>query len=245
MANKEKDELKDVLDRLEKADKNAKTGKNTSKSGEKKAPSQGKKTVSGKGSKQYVASKNGKKPEPDAIDWKDEFTLGAPAVMVDTILLYLGVWIFSVLYKAFVNYTIESGTDAMASVTYYVSPVTGLLGVVLFFILKNVYDLRFYKIQSRAKKWRQKNKRILEWVMYVLSAVLLEMLIFWCFFCGNNFFDTYTFENEVLANVTHTILLIVVPLLYPMHAIVRVIMNKYVKEDTKKAGKGNTTKKKK
>ena len=53
--------------------------------------------------------------------------------------------------------------------------------------------------------------------------VLMEVFMFMTFSCGRNFFDTYTFQNASLGNVAYTVLYFVIPVLYPIQAIVRLV----------------------
>lgn len=160
---------------------------------------------------------------------KKEFTVGFSAMAVNTVLLYAGVFLFSLLYKAGAEdadlLTAEWAGDA-ASKTYFVQPGIALLGIMLLFVLKNIYDHRFYLIQRQARDDHAKIKRVMEWVLYVLVTVLLVALIFICFSCGENFFDTYTFESAGLGNAAYSVLYFVTPLLYIIHAIVRMILKK-------------------
>lgn len=162
-------------------------------------------------------------------DIKKEFTVGFSAFAVNTVLLYVGVFLFSLLYKTGARdaqlMSLEWSGDA-ASQTFFVQPAIGLLGIFLLFVLKNLYDLRFFRIQIQARNDHARFKRVLEWVLYVLVTVLLVVLIFICFSCGENFFDTYTFESAALGNAAYSVLYFVIPLLYAIHAIVRVILKK-------------------
>ena len=177
------------------------------------------------------SKRRGKKEE---FNWKQELTTGISAFIIDTILLFLGVWIFSMIYKAFVTYELVHSTDTlMASITYYVSPVTGILGILLLFILKNIYDIRFYRIQMWAREHKRKILRLGEWILYVCVMILFIFFAFLCFSCGWDFFDTYTFENPVISNLAYTLLYIVMPLLYTIHALARLLLKHVTKEDRK------------
>ena len=162
-------------------------------------------------------------------DIKKEFTLGFSAMAVNTVLLYAGVFLFSLIYKAgakdaqllFANWAQDASSQ-----TFFVQPALALFGIFLLFALKNLYDLRFYHIQLQARNDHAKLKRVMEWIVYVLVTVLLVALIFICFSCGQNFFDTYTFESAALGNAAYSFLYFVIPLLYPLHAAVRAVMKK-------------------
>lgn len=160
---------------------------------------------------------------------KKEFTLGFSALAVNTVVLYAGVFLFSLLYKAGAKnaqlVSVDWTGDA-SSQTFFVQPALALLGIFLLFALKNLYDLRFYHIQRQARDDRAKLKRAAEWILYVLVMVLLIALIFLCFSCGRNFFDTYTFESAGLGNAAYSLLYFVTPLLYVIHAVARVIWRK-------------------
>lgn len=160
---------------------------------------------------------------------KKEFTLGFSALAVNTVLLYAGVFLFSLLYKAGAKdaqlLSAAWAGDA-SSQTFFVQPVLALIGIFLLFALKNLYDLRFYRIQLQAKYDHAKLRRVMEWILYVLVMVLLVALIFICFSCGKNFFDTYTFESAALGNAAYSLLYFVLPLLYIIHAVIRIILNK-------------------
>ncbi|MCM1538094.1 MAG: hypothetical protein NC254_06825 [bacterium] len=166
------------------------------------------------------------KKEPNI---KKEFTLGFSALAVNTVVLYAGVFLFSLLYKAgakSAQLISADGPSWSSEQTFFVQPALGLFGIFLLFALKNVYDLRFYHIQRQARDDRAKLRRVAEWIVYVLVMVLLVALIFLCFSCGKNFFDTYTFESAGLGNAAYSLLYFVTPLLYAIHAIVRVILKK-------------------
>lgn len=160
---------------------------------------------------------------------KKEFTLGFSAFAINTVLLYVSVFLLSLLYKAGATdaqmMSLDWSGDA-ASRTFFVQPALGLLGIFLLFVLKNLYDLRFFRIQIQARDDHARFKRVMEWVLYVPVTILLIALIFICFSCGENFFDTYTFESASLGNAAYSVLYFAVPLLYAIHAIVRVILKK-------------------
>lgn len=160
---------------------------------------------------------------------KKEFTLGFSAFAVNTVLLYAGVFLFSLLYKAGAGnaqlLSVDWVGDA-SSQTFFVQLVPAMSGILLLFALKNLYDFRFYRIQLQARNEHAKLRRVVEWILYVLVMVLLVALIFICFSCGKNFFDTYTFESAALGNAAYTLLYLVTPLLYVLHAIVRMILKK-------------------
>lgn len=178
--------------------------------------------------KNHSSGRNRKKEE---FSWKQELTTGISAFIVDTILLFLGVWIFSMIYKAFVTYELVHSMDALlASITYYVSPATGILGILLLFILKNVYDIRFYRIQMWAREHKRKILRLSEWILYVCMMIFFELFAFLCFSCGWDFFDTYTFESPILGNLAYTLLYIVMPFLYAIHALARLLSKHVLKE---------------
>lgn len=205
----EKEELKRVLAQIKKEER-AERAKKNAPSGQKASESSRKKEVS----KQEAESKKG---------WQQAFTTGFPAMILDSVLLFLGIYIFSLIYKAFISAEFAMGQDSMATMVYYVSPVSGIFGVLLLFALKNVYDVRFYRIQRAAKLEHKKILRVNEWTLYVLLMVLMEVFTFMTFSCGRDFFDTYTFENALLGNVAYTMLYIIMPLLYPIQAIVRMV----------------------
>ena len=214
----ERDEIKKVLHQLKKEEKvqTAKQSANIKQTGEKQS------------SLKNASRTKGSKEKEQSIQtgWKQELVLGLPAMVIDTILLYLGTYIFSLLYKAFVAYELSTGEDVLSSVIFYVSPVTGFLGILLLFILKNIYDVRFYRIQLWAKQRHQKLRRAGEWILYVFFMIVLEFVSFICFSCGLDFFDTYTFENPSFGNMAYTMLYIIIPLLYPIQAFVRWIFKK-------------------
>ncbi len=215
----EKEELKRVLaqikkeERAERAKKNAPGGQKASQSNNRKKEAP----------KQEAESKKG---------WQQALTTGFPAMILDSVLLFLGIYIFSLIYKAFISAEFSMGQDSMATMVYYVSPVSGIFGILLLFVLKNVYDVRFYRIQRAAKLEHKKILRVNEWTLYVLLMVLMEVFTFMTFSCGKDFFDTYTFENALLGNVAYTMLYIIMPLLYLIQAIVRMVF-RYIdqKED--------------
>lgn len=160
---------------------------------------------------------------------KKEFTLGFSALAVNTVLLYAGVFLFSLIYKAGAEDARLASADwsgDASSKTFFVQPALALLGIFLLFGLKNLYDLRFYRIQLQARNDHAKLRRAAEWILYVPVTVLFIALIFLCFSCGKNFFDTYTFESAALGNAAYSLLYFVTPLLYVLHAIVRVILQK-------------------
>lgn len=160
---------------------------------------------------------------------KKEFTLGFSAMAVNTVLLYVGVVVCSLIYKVDAKNArlwYADWPQDTSSRTFFVRPALALFGVFLLFALKNIYDIRFYRIQLQARNDRVRLKRVTEWVLYVLVTVLLVALIFLCFSCGESFFDTYTFENAILGNAVDSLLYFVTPFLYIIHAVVRVILKK-------------------
>ncbi len=214
----ENEELKRVLAQIKKEERTEQT------KASKKVKSSGKKEV-GKSSGPAKDSEPGKK------SWVKAFRTGFPAMILDSVLLFLGTFIFSVIYKTFISSEFSMGQDSAASMVYYVSPVSGMLGILLLFVLKNVYDVRFYRIQLAAKKEHKKLLRVNEWAVYVMLMIALEVFTFMTFSCGRNFFDTYTFESAVLGNVAYTMLYIIMPLLYPIQAIVRLVFRHVDKKD--------------
>lgn len=216
MAGKtEQKELKRVLEQIKKED-------------------QGKKgdTVSGKPHK-----KSTKAAAQESGGWQQELKTGAPAMIIDTVLLFVGIYLFSLVYKLAVSNQLSMGQDSVSSVIYYVNPILGMVGILLLFLLKNIYDVRFYRIQRWAKECHKKLERVTEWFLYVVLMLIEEVFTFANFSCGRNFFDTYTFENAMLGNVAYTILYVILPLLYPIHAIVRLIF-RYVDKKKESEARG-------
>lgn len=206
----EKEELKRVLAQIKKEERAERTKKGT--------PAE--KKVSGSS----TSKKETAKQEPESKKgWQQALTTGFPAMILDSVLLFLGIYIFSLVYKAFINAEFAMGQDSMATKVYYVNPVWGIFGILLVFVLKNVYDVRFYRIQRAAKLEHKKILRVNEWTLYVLLMVLMEVFMFMTFSCGRNFFDTYTFQNASLGDVAYTVLYFVIPVLYPIQAIVRLV----------------------
>lgn len=206
----EKEELKRVLAQIKKEERAERTKKGAP--AEKKAS--GSSVCKKETAKQESESKKG---------WQQALTTGFPAMILDSVLLFLGIYIFSLIYKAFISAEFAMGQDSMATKVYYVNPVWGIFGILLLFILKNVYDVRFYRIQRAAKLEHKKILRVNEWTLYVLLMVLMEVCTFMTFSCGRNFFDTYTFQNASLGNMAYTMLYFVMPVLYPIQAIVRLV----------------------
>lgn len=226
MAKQEnKDELRRILAQMKKEERAESAGQSAGK----RKQSEAKKQTGREGRSLQHTQRNhgGKKQSRQQTGLKQQLINGLPAMLIDTVLLYVGTYIFSLLYKTFVKYEFSTGTD----ITYYVSPATGFFGILLLFVLKNVYDIRFYRIQLWAKETRQKWIRVGEWIAYVFFMFFLEMISFICFSCGNNFFDTYTFENAVFGNMAYTLLYVIIPLLYPIQAIVRLIFRKAERRD--------------
>ncbi len=176
----------------------------------------------GSGDKKTAAG-NGKPAVEEKTGWKQEICFGLPAMLIDTVILYAGIYLFSLVYKISISSSFTMGQDSTSSITYYVNPIWGILGVLLLFLLKNVYDVRFFRIQYRAKKLHRRLERVTEWMMYVVFMLVQEVLVFAAFSCGRDFFDTYTFENASLGNTAYTVLYVLLPLLYPVQAIVRVV----------------------
>ena len=110
------------------------------------------------------------------------------------------------------------------------NPIFGVIGILLLFLLKNIYDVRFSRIQRWAKEHHRKLLRVCEWFLYVVLMFIQEIFTFANFSCGRNFFDTYTFENAILGNIAYTMLYIILPLLYPIQAIVRLIFDQIEKK---------------
>lgn len=156
--------------------------------------------------------------------WRSELRFGLPAMLIDTVILFAGIYLFSLVYKIAVSDYFQMGQDNTSSITYYVNPVWGFLGILLLFGLKNVYDIRFYHIQYRSKRLHRRLERVTEWMMYIVFMLMQEVAAFAVYSCGRNFFDTYTFADAALGNIAYTILYVILPLLYPIHAIVRVIV---------------------
>ncbi len=160
---------------------------------------------------------------------KKEFTVGISAFIVNTIVLALGVYVFSLLYKAGARNAQEIAAywpDDVSSQTFFVRPAAGAAGILLLFLLKNWYDVRFYHIQLQARNDRARARRVLEWGLYVLVMGLMTVLIFFCFSCGKDFFDDYTFESAGLGNAAYSLLYFVTPLLYVIHALIRLVLKK-------------------
>lgn len=202
MADKtEQKELKRVLEQMKREERAEAAGKQDTKHAENK----------------------GMTPEEQS-GWKSELRSGLPAMLIDTVILFAGIYLFSLVYKIAVSDYFQMGQDNTSSVTYYVNPVWGFLGILLLFGLKNIYDIHFHYIQHRSKMLHRKLERVTEWMMYIVFMLAQEVAAFAVYSCGRDFFDTYTFANAALGNVAYTILYVILPLLYPIHAIVRVIV---------------------
>lgn len=209
-------ELQQVLQQLKVEEQTEKAAR---AAGEKET---GEKPAGGRENSQKQESKKEKLPKQKG--WRAECTTGLTALFIDTILLFAGAYLFGLLYKAFVAYELPTGSDAYASITFYVSPITGVIGILLLLLLKSIYDIRFYRIQDQARAWHEKLKRVTEWVLYVLFMLVFEIVIFVNYSCGTDFFDTYTFENGILGNVAYSLLYIVMPLIYPIEAFIRLLI---------------------
>lgn len=209
MANKrEQKELKRVLEQIKKEDR------------------QGKSRISSD-----RAAKEGTKAEvQEPGGWQQELKTGMPGMALDSVLLFVGIYLFSLVYKLLVSDQVSMGQDSVSSVIYYVNPIFGVIGILLLFLLKNIYDVRFFRIQRWAKEHHRKLLRVCEWFLYVVLMFIQEIFTFANFSCGRNFFDTYTFENAILGNIAYTMLYIILPLLYPIQAIVRLIFDQIEKK---------------
>lgn len=176
-----------------------------------------------------MKEKDKEKEKDEMPNLKKEFTVGMSAMIVNSILLFAGVYVFSLLYKLGAQGAQDGAqyfSDVIISQVHYVHPFAGLAGILALFLFKNWYDFRFYKIQIQARNDRARVRRVLEWILYVLVTLLLIVWIFLRFSCGKSFFDDYTFESAPLGNFAYSLLYVVTPLLYIIHAIVRAVLKK-------------------
>lgn len=171
-----------------------------------------------------------------------ELTLGLPSIAVNTVLLMLGLYLLSLIYKLGAVADASTGAVAVAGngffdgysdLYYTVHPFAGCVAVLLVFVLKNIYDIRFYRLQMDAKDAHKKGVRIFAWFLYILITIWYIVLTFLFFMCGKTFWETYGLENAFMDNFCHTILFILAPLCYPIQAMVRFVMQKV--KDKKKA----------
>ncbi|MBQ0042807.1 MAG: hypothetical protein KBS85_05765 [Lachnospiraceae bacterium] len=162
-----------------------------------------------------------------------ELTLGLPSIAVNSIILFAGIFVLSLLYKA--GATLLSGAGSQLAVEnfflsvgseYIVNPVAAFFATILLFVLKNIYDIRFYLLLQDAKKSHKKGVRIIAVILYILIMVWFMILTFIWFRCGRSFWDYYYFTDSFLANFCDTILFVLCPLCYVIQAIVRYIMRK-------------------
>ena len=92
---------------------------------------------------------------------------------------------------------------------YYFSIVFGLIGLVLYNIVKITYDKMFNNL---AKLCIEKNKRVLIWILYVLFSIIFWIFVFINSNIGGGLTDLYQFKSKTLHGLYIIDILFILPL---------------------------------
>lgn len=190
-----------------------------------------------RGAKKRMENKQKKQKESSRSGIRYELTLGLPSIAVNSIVFFGILFLLSLLFKAgavqeSMQVTQTGGTgffDTFAEGYYLVNPVASIFAVLLLFVVKNIYDLRFYRLQMDAKDAGKTGVRIAAWIIYILVIIWEMILTFILFMCGRTFWETYTYESSFQGDFCGTILFVLCPLCYLIQAIVRLVYRRLIK----------------
>ena len=106
---------------------------------------------------------------------------------------------------------------------YYFNTIFGLIGLVLYNILKITYDRMFNKI---CKNYIKKSQRVLMWVLYVWVSIVFWVFVFLKSNIGGGLTNLYMFKYKLLQGLYAIDILFVLPLWNLVYNIVKNFKNR-------------------
>lgn len=106
---------------------------------------------------------------------------------------------------------------------YYFNTIFGLIGLILYNILKITYDKMFNKI---CKNYIKKNQRVLMWVLYIWISIIFWIFIFMKSNIGGGLTNLYQFKYKFLHGLYAIDILFVLPLWNIVYNVYKMIKNK-------------------
>ena len=106
---------------------------------------------------------------------------------------------------------------------YYFNTIFGLIGLVLYNILKITYDKMFDKIY---KSYIKKGQRVLMWVLYIWISLVFWVFVFMKSNIGGGLTNLYQFKYKFLHGLYAIDILFVLPLWNIVYNIYRIFRKK-------------------
>ena len=110
---------------------------------------------------------------------------------------------------------------------YYFNTIFGLIGLILYNILKITYDKMFNKI---CKNYIKKSQRVLKWVLYIWISIIFWIFIFMKSNIGGGLTNLYQFKYKFLHGLYAIDILFVLPLWNIVYNVYKMVKNKIKKK---------------
>ena len=110
---------------------------------------------------------------------------------------------------------------------YYFNTILGIIGLVLYNVLKITYDRIFNKI---AKSYIEKKKRVLIWILYFLISIIFWIFVFIKSNIGGGLTSLYQFRIKFLQGIYIIDILLILPFWNIFYSIFRMVRNKIIRE---------------
>lgn len=146
--------------------------------------------------------------------------------LIQTLLLLFGVHCAAMIFCASI---IGQNVSDKNITTYYVKPLTGIIGLLGYLLIKTLYDIKFEKMNKDLTKKKDKKMKTMLWILYVVMMIPFYII---SFFAMTSYYskDIYTF-GEVLLQRLHTFLvLFLVPCGYMCICIIKIILKNVIKK---------------
>lgn len=106
---------------------------------------------------------------------------------------------------------------------YYFNTIFGLIGLILYNIIKITYDKLFNKI---CKNYIKFSHRVLMWVFYIIISLIFWVFVFLKSNIGGGLTNLYMFKYEFLHGLYAIDILFILPLWNILYNIYKIVKNK-------------------
>ena len=153
---------------------------------------------------------------------RNKFTL---FILITIILFLLSMLCFGIM-KIGGELVFIDFTQSVGGGTYYFNTIFGLIGMILYNIVKITYDKMFNKI---CRNYIKKSKKVFMWILYILISLVLWIFVFLKSNIGGGLTDLYQFRIKTLHGLYAIDILFVLPLWNIVYNICKSIKNKIIK----------------
>ena len=106
---------------------------------------------------------------------------------------------------------------------YYFNTFFGIIGLILYNIIKVIYDKMFNKIY---KNYIKKSHRIIMWIIYIAISIIFWVFVFMKSNIGGGLTNLYMFKYKLLQGLYAINILFVLPLWNIIYNIYKIVKNR-------------------